>query len=238
LTELEQEGLDYRRRYQGLIGIGSKVPIRDRAILSLVSTPGVAEACLAINEDPLASFDLTCRGNTVAILTDGSDIFGRESGPPEAAIPLEEAKSVIFKTFAGVDAFPLSLATSDPDRIVETGLALSSTFGAICLDDISAPRAFTIADNLENGADIPVFSNQHHGTAILVLGGLANYWGVAFGAIIMWTILEGTRFVDLPISAEREAAVRFMIVGLVLILLMAFRPQGVFGKKEEMVLGD
>jgi malate dehydrogenase (oxaloacetate-decarboxylating) len=174
LTELEQEGLDYRRRYQGLIGIGSKVPIRDRAILSLVYTPGVAEACIAINEDPLASFDLTCRGNTVAILTDGSDIFGRESGPPEAAIPLEEAKSVIFKTFAGVDAFPLSLATSDPDRIVETGLALSSTFGAICLDDISAPRAFTIADNLENGADIPVFSNQHHGTAILVLGGLIN----------------------------------------------------------------
>jgi malate dehydrogenase (oxaloacetate-decarboxylating) len=174
LSELEQEGLDYRRRYQGLIGIGSKVPIRDRAILSLVYTPGVAEACLAINEDPLASFDLTCRGNTVAILTDGSDIFGRESGPPEAAIPLEEAKSVIFKTFAGVDAFPLSLATSDPDRIVETGLALSSTFGAICLDDISAPRAFTIADNLENGADIPVFSNQHHGTAILALGGLIN----------------------------------------------------------------
>src|SRR4051812_21166663 len=174
LTELEQEGLDYRRRYQGLIGIGSKVHIRDRAILSLVYTPGVAEACLAINEDPLASFDLTCRGNTVAILTDGSDIFGRESGPPEAAIPLEEAKSVIFKTFAGVDAFPLSLATSDPDRIVETGLALSPTFGAICLDDISAPRAFTIADNLENGADIPVFSNQHHGTAILALGGLIN----------------------------------------------------------------
>jgi malate dehydrogenase (oxaloacetate-decarboxylating) len=174
LTDLEQEGLDYRRRYQGLIGIGSKVPIRDRAILSLVYTPGVAEACLAINEDPLASFDLTCRGNTVAILTDGSDIFGRESGPPEAAIPLEEAKSVIFKTFAGVDAFPLSLATADPDRIVETGLALSSTFGAICLDDISAPRAFTIADNLENGADIPVFSNQHHGTAILALGGLIN----------------------------------------------------------------
>ncbi len=174
LTELEQEGLDYRRRYQGLIGIGSKVPIRDRAILSLVYTPGVAEACLAINEDPLASFDLTCRGNTVAILTDGSDIFGRETGPPEAAIPLEEAKSVIFKTFAGVDAFPLSLATTNPDQIVETGLALSSTFGAICLDDISAPRAFTIADNLENGADIPVFSNQHHGTAILVLGGLIN----------------------------------------------------------------
>ena len=174
LSPLEQEGLDYRRRYRGLIGVGSKVPIRDRAVLSLVYTPGVAEACLAIYEDPSRSFDLTCRGNTVAILTDGSDIFGSQKGPPEAAIPLEEAKSVIFKTFAGVDAFPISVATTDPDQIVETGLALSSTFGAICLDDISAPRAFTIADNLENGADIPVFSNQHHGTAILVLGGLLN----------------------------------------------------------------
>ena len=174
LSPLEQEGLDYRRRYRGLIGVGSKVPIRDRAVLSLVYTPGVAEACLAIHEDPSRSFDLTCRGNTVAILTDGSDIFGSQKGPPEAAIPLEEAKSVIFKTFAGVDAVPISVASQDPDQVVETGLALSSTFGAICLDDISAPRAFTIADNLENGADIPVFSNQHHGTAILVLGGLLN----------------------------------------------------------------
>src|SRR5690349_6251716 len=162
LSELDgmNEGLDYRRRYRGLIGVHSKIPIRDRAILSLVYTPGVAEACLAISQDPLASFDLTCRGNTVAILTDGSDIFGRQTGPPEAAIPLEEAKSVIFKTFAGVDAFPISLATTDPEQIVETGLALSPTFGAICLDDISAPRAFSIADNLEKGADIPVFSNQ------------------------------------------------------------------------------
>ncbi|MCA9863541.1 MAG: NADP-dependent malic enzyme, partial [Thermomicrobiales bacterium] len=174
LSPLEQEGLDYRRRYRGLIGVGSKVPIRDRAVLSLVYTPGVAEACLAIHEEPSRSFDLTCRGNTVAIITDGSDIFGSQKGPPEAAIPLEEAKSVIFKTFAGVDAFPISVASTDPEQVVETGLALSSTFGAICLDDISAPRAFTIADNLENGADIPVFSNQHHGTAILALGGLLN----------------------------------------------------------------
>ena len=86
--EQQDEGLDYRRRYRGLIGVHSKVPIRDRSILSLVYTPGVAEACLAISQDPLASFDLTCRGNTVAILTDGSDLFGREGGPPEAAIPV------------------------------------------------------------------------------------------------------------------------------------------------------
>ena len=174
LMDGADEGLDYRRRYRGLIGVHSKVPIRDRAILSLVYTPGVAEACLAIKDDPLASYDLTCRGNTVAILTDGSDIFGRQGGPPEAAIPIEEGKSVIFKTFAGVDAIPLCLATSDPLDIVEAGSALTSTFGAICIDDISTPRAFTVADHLEKAADIPVFSNQHHGTAILVLGGLLN----------------------------------------------------------------
>ncbi|MBA3337516.1 MAG: NADP-dependent malic enzyme [Chloroflexia bacterium] len=168
------EGLDYRRRYRGLIGVHSKVPIRDRSVLSLVYTPGVAEACLAIKNDPLASFDLTCRGNTVAILTDGSDIFGREGGPPEAAIPIAEGKSVIFKTFAGIDAFPICLDTLVPAEIVETGIAISPTFGAICIDDISAPRAFTIADHLEKGGDIPVFSNQHHATAILVLGALLN----------------------------------------------------------------
>jgi malate dehydrogenase (oxaloacetate-decarboxylating) len=168
------EGLDYRRRYGGLIGVHSKVPIRDRAILSLIYTPGVAEACLAISQDALESYDLTCRGNTVAILTDGSDIFGRERGPAEAALPIAEGKSVIFKTFAGIDAFPICVATNDPDEIIKVGLAISPTFGAICIDDISAPKAFTIADHLEKAADIPVFSNQHHGTAITVLGGLLN----------------------------------------------------------------
>jgi len=172
--EANDEGLDYRRRYRGLIGVSSKVPIRDRSVLSLVYTPGVAEACLAINEDPRRSFDLTCRGNTVAILTDGSDLFGREKGPVEAEIPVAEGKSVIFKTFAGIDAFPICLDTNESSEIVETGISLSPTFGAICLDDISSPRAFTIADNLDKAADIPVFSNQHHGTAILVLGALFN----------------------------------------------------------------
>ncbi len=170
----QDEGLEYRRRFRGLIGVHSKVPIRDRAILSLIYTPGVAEACLAISQDPLSSYDLTCRGNTVAILTDGSDLFGREGGPPEAVIPIAEAKSVIFKTFAGIDAFPICLATRDPQDIIQIGTAVTPTFGAICLDDISTPRAFTIADHLEKAADIPVFSNQHHSTAILVLGALIN----------------------------------------------------------------
>ena len=174
------EGLDYRRRYRGLIGVHSKVPIRDRAILSLIYTPGVAEACLAIAADPLSSFDLTCRGNTVAFLTDGSDIFGREpAATAEAALPIAEGKSVIFKTFAGIDAFPICVESRTHYGVVDAGIAISPTFGAICIDDIAAPRAFTIADHLEKAVDIPVFSNQHHGTAILVLGGLINALKVA-----------------------------------------------------------
>ncbi|WP_081886736.1 malic enzyme-like NAD(P)-binding protein [Thermorudis peleae] len=166
--------LAFRRQYRGLIGIGSKVPLRDRAMLSLVYTPGVAEACRAISRDEVASFELTGRGNTVAILTDGTDLFGPTRGPVEAALPLLEAKSVIFKTFAGVDAVPICVDLHDPLAIVEVALRLTPTFGAICLDHIRAPHSFTIADHLEKGAPIPVFSNQHHGTAILVLGALKN----------------------------------------------------------------
>lgn len=169
-----ESGLDMRRRYRGLVGVSSKVPIRDRSILSLVYTPGVGAACTAIEKDPMRSYDLTCRGNTVAILTDGTDLFGDESDAALAELPIAEGKSVIFKTFAGVDAFPLPLDTTDDQKIVEAGVALAPSFGAICLDDISSPRAFTIAENLERAANIPVFSNQHHGSAILALGALYN----------------------------------------------------------------
>lgn len=174
VIEDRDEGLDYRRRFHGLIGVGSKIPIRDRSILSLVYTPGVAEACLEIVNHPESAFELTSRGNTVAIVTDGSDLFGSAGGPPEAALPIAESKSVIFKTFAGIDAFPICLDQHDPFAIVQTVASLTPTFGAICLDDISAPRAFTIADHLEKACTIPVFSNQHHSTGVLVLGGLIN----------------------------------------------------------------
>jgi malate dehydrogenase (oxaloacetate-decarboxylating) len=174
VIEDRDEGLDYRRRFHGLIGVGSKVPIRDRSILSLVYTPGVAEACLEIVRNAESAFDLTSRGNMVALVTDGSDLFGKAGGPPEAALPIAESKSVLFKTFAGIDAFPICLDQRDPFQIVQTVAALTPTFGAICLDDISAPRAFTIADHLESACTIPVFSNQHHSTAVLVLGALIN----------------------------------------------------------------
>jgi malate dehydrogenase (oxaloacetate-decarboxylating) len=168
------EALGYRQRYRGVIGVAAKVPIKDRSVLSLVYTPGVAEPCLDIAKDPDASFDLTSRGNTVAIVTDGSALFGRGDAPPEAALPVLEGKSVLFKTFAGIDAFPICLGTRDVQQNIRTLYALTPTFGAIALDNIAAPASFTIADHLEKATNIPVFSNQHHGAAVAVLAALYN----------------------------------------------------------------
>jgi malate dehydrogenase (oxaloacetate-decarboxylating) len=172
--ELWTEALTYRRRYHGVIGVASKVPIKDRSVLSLVYTPGVAEPCLAIAKDPDASFDLTSRGNTVAIVTDGSALFGQGDRPPEAALPVLEGRSVLFKTFAGIDAFPICLGTHDIQQIVHTLYSLTPTFGAIALDAMTPPYSFTVADHLEKAANVPVFSNQHHATAVVVLAALYN----------------------------------------------------------------
>jgi malate dehydrogenase (oxaloacetate-decarboxylating) len=168
------EALSYRRRYRGVIGVASKVPIKDRSVLSLVYTPGVAEPCLVIAREPDTSFDLTSRGNTVAIVTDGSALFGRGDAPPEAALPVLEGKSVLFKTFAGIDAFPICLGTRDIQQIVQTLYSLTPTFGAIALDNMTAPNSFTVADHLEKAANVPVFSNQHHASAVVVLAALYN----------------------------------------------------------------
>lgn len=172
--ELWTEALDYRRRYRGVIGVASKVSIKDRSILSLVYTPGVAEPCVAIARDSDLSFDLTSRGNTVAIVTDGSALFGLGASPPEASLPVLEGRSVLFKTFAGIDAFPICLGTRDIQQIVHTLYSLAPTFGAIAIESMTAPYSFTVADHLEKALNIPVFSNQHHGAAVVVLAGLYN----------------------------------------------------------------
>ncbi len=172
--QMGQQALDYRRKYRGVIGVESKIPVRDASVLSLVYTPGVAEPCLEIARDAERSFDLTMRGNTVAIITDGTGLTGGPEPQPEAALPLMEAKSVLFKTFAGIDAFPIALNTSDISRVVQTVNAMTPTFGAICLDTMAAPHSFSVADHLEKAATVPVFANGHHGTGVLVYAALVN----------------------------------------------------------------
>lgn len=158
----------------GKLEVVSRIPIKTRDDLSMAYTPGVARVCRAIFEDPDAAFALTIRRNTVAVVTDGSAVLGMGNIGPKAALPVMEGKAVLFKEFGGVDAFPICLDTQDVDRIVETVRFLAPTFGGINLEDISAPRCIEIEQRLSEELDIPVFHDDQHGTAIVVLAALTN----------------------------------------------------------------
>jgi malate dehydrogenase (oxaloacetate-decarboxylating) len=170
----ELDALAYRQRYRGLIGVESKLPVRDRHLLSLVYTPGVAAPCLEIEKDPRTSFDYTCRGNTVGIVTDGSAVLSLGAVGPEAALPAMEGKAVLLKTFANVDAVPLCLKCADIYEIIQVISLLAPTFGAFCLEDISSPRCFTVEDHLQRAVNVPIFHNHAHGAGVQVLAGLSN----------------------------------------------------------------
>jgi malate dehydrogenase (oxaloacetate-decarboxylating) len=174
MDELEKRTLHYRKKYRGVMGVGSKIPLRDRSVLSVIYTPGVAEPCRVISQDPGTSFELTCRGNTVAVVTDGSRVLGLGNLGPLAALPVMEGKSVIFKTFAGVDAIPICLATQRTEEITQAVLHLEPTFAAICLEDIVAPRCFELEEQLERATNLPVFGNDYQAVGAAVLAGLHN----------------------------------------------------------------
>ena len=157
----------------GKIEVVSKVPLKTRADLSMAYTPGVARICDAIAKDPEKAFTLTIKKNTVAVVTDGTAVLGLGDIGPAAAMPVMEGKAMLFKEFAGVDAFPICLNTKDPDEIVRTVKAISTAFGGINLEDISAPRCFQI-ERLKEELDIPVFHDDQHGTAVVVLAALIN----------------------------------------------------------------
>ena len=158
----------------GKIEVTSKVPLKTRADLSMAYTPGVARICDAIHNDPDKVFTLTIKKNTVAVVTDGTAVLGLGDIGPAAALPVMEGKAMLFKEFAGVDAFPICLNTKDPDEIVRTVKAISTAFGGINLEDISAPRCFEIEERLKEELDIPVFHDDQHGTAVVVLAALIN----------------------------------------------------------------
>jgi malate dehydrogenase (oxaloacetate-decarboxylating) len=158
----------------GKIEVRGKMAVKTRDDLSMAYTPGVARVCLAIHDDPQKAYTLTIKQNTVAVVTDGTAVLGLGDIGPKAAMPVMEGKALLFKEFAGVDAFPLCLATKDVDEIVGIVRAVSPVFGGINLEDISAPRCFEIEERLRKELDVPVFHDDQHGTAVVVLAALLN----------------------------------------------------------------
>ncbi|WP_405082085.1 NAD-dependent malic enzyme [Paenibacillus chitinolyticus] len=163
----------------GKIETTPKIPIKNRDDLSRVYTPGVANVCMAIHEDPSKAFSLTIKRNTVAVVSDGTAVLGLGNIGPEAAMPVMEGKAMLFKQFAGVDAFPICLNTQDPEEIISIVKAISPAFGGINLEDISSPRCFEIENRLIEELDIPVFHDDQHGTAVVLLAGMLNAVKVA-----------------------------------------------------------
>src|SRR6267154_4227679 len=158
----------------GKIEVVSKMPLKTRDDLSMAYTPGVARVCEAIRDDPEKAFTLTIKKNTVAIVSDGTAVLGLGDIGPAAAMPVMEGKAMLFKEFAGINAFPICLNTKDPDEIVRTVKAIAVAFGGINLEDISAPRCFQIEERLKEELNIPVFHDDQHGTAVVVLAALIN----------------------------------------------------------------
>lgn len=166
--------LKMHEQFQGKIKVCSKVRVSNRNELSIAYTPGVAEPCREIAKDPKAVYKYTSKGNLVAVVTDGTAVLGLGDIGPEAALPVMEGKAVLFKTFANIDAFPICLNSKEPDDIVDTVERLAPTFGGINLEDISSPRCFEIEERLKTELNIPVFHDDQHGTAIVVLAAVIN----------------------------------------------------------------
>lgn len=174
MSTIQEESLKLHKELKGKIEVCSKVEVNTPHDLSLAYTPGVAEPCLVIAKNPDSVYEYTAKGNLVAVVSDGTAVLGLGDIGPMAAMPVMEGKAVLFKKFANIDAFPICLGTKDVDELVMIIKSLEPTFGGINLEDISAPRCFEIEARLKNEMNIPVFHDDQHGTAIVVLSGLIN----------------------------------------------------------------
>lgn len=175
---LKEDALKLHRDNQGKLEVATKVPVRDKQDLSLAYTPGVAEACKEIHADVDKAYEYTAKGNFVAVVSDGTAVLGLGDLGPEPAMPVMEGKCILFKCFAGVDAFPLCIRTKEVDRIVEFVKLCEPSFGGVNLEDISAPRCFEVEARLKAETSIPIFHDDQHGTAIVVAAALLNAFKV------------------------------------------------------------
>jgi len=174
MHDYNKKSIDLHKKLKGVLSTQSKVKLNTKEALSLAYTPGVGAVSLEISKNKSKARDLTIKSNTVAVVSDGSSVLGLGNLGPEAAIPVMEGKSVLFKEFAQIDAFPICLDTQDTEEIIKTVKNIAPVFGGINLEDISAPRCFEIEDRLKKELDIPVFHDDQHGTAVVVLAGIIN----------------------------------------------------------------
>ena len=174
MENIGKESLEWHYKMKGKISVEARCTVKNRRELSIAYTPGVAEPCLEIQRHPERSFELTRRWNSVAVITDGTAVLGLGDIGPEAGMPVMEGKCVLFREFAGIDAYPLCIRSKDVDEIVRTIYLISGSFGGINLEDIAAPRCFEIEDRLKEICDIPIFHDDQHGTAVVVGAALLN----------------------------------------------------------------
>lgn len=172
--DLREEALKLHKEHQGKLGVVSKIDLKNGYDLSLAYTPGVAEPCMEIHNNKDLSFEYTCRGNMVAVVTDGTRVLGLGNIGPEAGLPVMEGKAVLYKVFADVDAVPICLDTTDADKFIETVRFLQPSFSGINLEDIESPKCYDIEDALKEKMDIPVFHDDQHGTAIAAVATVIN----------------------------------------------------------------
>ncbi|MGE5588470.1 MAG: NAD(P)-dependent malic enzyme [Clostridia bacterium] len=234
--DLKEQALELHSTHRGKVEVTSKVPLKNRQDLSLAYTPGVAEPCRVIARNPDAVYEYTAKGNLVAVVSDGTAVLGLGNIGAKAALPVMEGKAVLFKAFAGVDAFPICIDSQDPDVIVEVTSNLSPTFGGINLEDIAAPNCFYIERRLKERLDIPVFHDDQHGTAVVVFAGLTNALKVV-----------GKRLQDVRIVMNGAGAAGIAVCKLLLAagvgevtmcdrrgVIYAGRPDGMNAAKEEI----
>lgn len=224
-----KESLKKHSEWKGKIEVVSRVPVSTKEDLALAYTPGVAQPCLDIQKDLDKSYELTRRHNMCAVITDGSAVLGLGDIGPEAGMPVMEGKSVLFKAFGDVDAFPLCIKTKDVDEFVNTVYLLSGSFGGVNLEDISAPRCFEIERKLKEKCDIPIFHDDQHGTAIITLAGLLN------ALKVVGKEKENVRIVTSGAGAAAVSIVRLILSAGFKNVVMCDRNGAIYeGRKEGM----
>jgi malate dehydrogenase (oxaloacetate-decarboxylating) len=224
---INEEALKLHKEHKGKISVESKVPVKNRQDLSLAYTPGVAEPCRVIDKNPEAVYDYTSKGNMVAVVTDGSAVLGLGDIGPKAALPVMEGKAVLFKSFANVDAIPICLDTKDVEEIVMIVKNIAPSIGGVNLEDISAPRCFEIEDKLKKELDIPVFHDDQHGTAVVVLSGLLN------ALKVVGKKLEEVKIVTSGAGAAGTAIVKLLISMGLKNVIMCDRNGAIYEGREE-----